>query len=83
MNFGGIPPGTSWIWGLVEPGLPHLLHPWLLQGCWLRLGMSHTAQGLGRDVGRRRHDVELPRTDAEHEACFQPSALIYLTKGNL
>lgn len=51
MNFGGIPPGTSRIQGPAEPGLPHLLHAWLPQGRWLRLGMSHAARGQGRDAG--------------------------------
>lgn len=83
MNFGGIPPGTSRIQGPAELGLPHLLHAWLPQGCRLRLGMSHAARGQGRDAGRGSHDEELLQTDAEHEACFQPSAVTYVAKGNL
>lgn len=39
--------------------------------------------GPGSDVGRERHDAGLLQRDAGHEVYFQPSAVTYLTKGNL
>lgn len=78
MNFGGIPPGTSGRAGSA-PSAASLAPAGMLAPA----GNAPCGTGQGRGGGSRRHDVELPQTDAGCKVCFQPSAVIYLTKGNL